>query len=97
MVSLDQFGHPRVGQQLPDALDIDIQFEAERHAFDQTAAHCVAHRQIDPCIQMVHAILEFEVGGSDFETPFESLRADRRGTRNFREQYHGDQQHGAAP
>jgi len=67
MVTLGQFRHPRVGQQLPDTLDIDVQFDAERHAFGQSRGGLrrPPGRSIR-AFQMVYAILEFKIGRSDF-------------------------------
>src|ERR1019366_6672745 len=97
MISLGKFGDPRVGEQLTNSLDIEVEFETQGYAFGQTAAHRLAHRQIDPRVQMVDASLEIEVSRADLEAALQAVGTRRAGAQRPAERGDGNQQSRAGP
>ena len=73
VVALGEFGDARIRQQLAHPLDVQVELDAERHAFGKTAAHRVADRQVDARVQLIYALLELQIGRADLETSLESV------------------------
>ncbi len=73
-VALRQFGDARIRQQLTHALDVQIDFERQRHALHQAAPHRIADRQVEACIQMIDPVFQFEIRRADLEAAGQILR-----------------------
>ena len=79
VVALRQLGDARVRQQLAHPLDVQVELERQRHPFRQAAPDGVADRQIEARVQVIDAVLEFEIGGADLEASLESFGAAQGG------------------